>query len=106
MPSVMPNPKSHSATSHTLEQHSIRTPTPSSLVVLPRRRLSRQLRQRFPVRSARHAAFSHDRRYVLRRGHVERRILHLHPFRNHLFPGDMRYFLGVALLNGNLAAVG
>src|ERR1019366_7944529 len=52
------------------------------------------------------AAFGDDRGYVFCGGHVEGWVLDLDSVGNHLLAGDVRDFSWVALLDGNLAAVG
>src|SRR5579859_836951 len=68
--------------------------------------LSCQLAQGLFIGSAGNSFFGDDRGYVFRRGYVECGIFDSDPIGNHLFSADVGYLFGVALLDGNLAAIG
>src|SRR5580698_8808627 len=68
--------------------------------------LPRQSRQRLAIGRSRDAALGHDSGYELGRSDVERWILYADSFRHHPLAGNMGDFFGVALLDGNLRAVG
>ena len=58
------------------------------------------------VRGAGDAAFGDDGGYVFCRSHVEGGVLDLDSVGHHLLAGDVRDLSGIALLDGNFAAVG
>src|ERR1700674_3330963 len=68
--------------------------------------LTHQLAQRLLIRRAGYTAFGDDGRDVFCWRYVEGRVLDLDSVGHHLLAGNVRDFSGVALLDGNFAAVG
>src|SRR3989441_11765482 len=71
-----------------------------------RRRFFGQLSQALFVRSADDAPFGDDCRDKPGGSHIERRILYFHAFGRDSFTGEVCDLAWIALLDGNLAAVG